>query len=80
MQLSLFDTTRRHWTWLRGAIERHCQRAHELSTPNRKGGMAKGHAVEDGDEAARRKIVALPPCAASTGALLALGSSRRLRC
>jgi hypothetical protein len=31
--------------------------------------MAKGHAVEDGDEAARRKIVALPPCAASAGAL-----------
>lgn len=31
--------------------------------------MAKGHAVEDGDEAARSKIVALPPCAASAGML-----------
>jgi hypothetical protein len=31
--------------------------------------MAKGHAVEDGDEAARRKIVALPPCAASADVL-----------
>jgi hypothetical protein len=31
--------------------------------------MAKGHAVEDGDEAARRKIVALPTCAASAGVL-----------
>jgi len=23
--LSLFATARRHWAWLRGAIERHCQ-------------------------------------------------------
>eukprot|EP00802_Teleaulax_amphioxeia_P003870 Tamp_03873.p1 GENE.Tamp_03873~~Tamp_03873.p1 ORF type:complete len:139 (+),score=9.96 Tamp_03873:96-512(+) len=30
--------------------------------------MAKGHAVDDSDEAARRKIVALPICAASDGA------------
>ena len=25
MPLSLFATARRHWAWLRGAIERHCQ-------------------------------------------------------
>jgi len=27
--LSLFATARRHWTWLRGAIERHCQFSRE---------------------------------------------------
>jgi len=27
--LSLFATARRHWTWLRGVIERHCQFSRE---------------------------------------------------
>jgi len=27
--LSLFATDRRHWAWLRGAIERHCQFSRE---------------------------------------------------
>jgi len=27
--LSLFATARRHWAWLRGAIERHCQFSRE---------------------------------------------------
>jgi hypothetical protein len=29
MPLSLFATARRHWAWLRGAIERHCQFSRE---------------------------------------------------
>ena len=27
--LSLFATARRHWAWLRGAIEQHCQFSRE---------------------------------------------------
>ena len=29
MPWSLFTTARRHWTWLRGAIEQHCQFSRE---------------------------------------------------